>query len=71
MKLIIQIRYNKAQTLPQPTLNYKHLPGIDEIEYLVTDDGSDGTGETACQVGVQHVIRVAGSPGITPVLWRD
>ena len=67
MKLIIQIPcYNEAQTLPQTISELpKQLPGIDEIEYLVIDDGSsDGTGETARQVGVQHVVRLPGHLGL-------
>ena len=43
MKLIIQIPcYNEAETL-EVTLNDlpKHIDGIDEIEYLVIDDGSN------------------------------
>jgi glycosyltransferase involved in cell wall biosynthesis len=60
MKLIIQIPcYNEAQTLPLTISALPAaLPGIDEIEYLIIDDGShDGTPEVAEKVGVQHVIR--------------
>ena len=59
MKCIIQIPcFNEARTLPV-TLNDlpKSLPGIDELEYLVIDDGStDGTAEVARQHGVHHVV---------------
>jgi glycosyltransferase involved in cell wall biosynthesis len=60
MKLIIQIPcYNEAQTLPETIGALPvSLPGIDEIEYLVVDDGSgDGTAEVAARLGVHHVIR--------------
>ena len=50
MKLIIQIPcYNEAQTL-EIALNDlpKHIDGIDEIEYLIINDGSsDDTVEVA------------------------
>ena len=60
MKLIIQIPcYNEAQTLPQTVAALpRHLPGVDQIEVLVIDDGSqDGTPEIAGQLQVDHVIR--------------
>ena len=59
MKLIIQIPcYNEADILPVTLRDLpRTLPGIDEIEYLVIDNGStDGTSEIARQAGVQHVI---------------
>jgi len=60
MKLIIQIPcFNEARTLPETIRALpRSLPGIDEIEYLVVDDGSsDGTAEAAAELGVHHVIR--------------
>ncbi|MBO6164928.1 MAG: glycosyltransferase family 2 protein [Eubacterium sp.] len=59
MKLIIQIPcYNEAETL-EVTLNDlpKHIDGVDEIEYLIINDGSaDNTVEVARKWGVQHVV---------------
>lgn len=59
MKLIIQIPcYNEAETL-EVTLNDlpKHIDGVDEIEYLIINDGSaDNTVEVARNWGVQHVV---------------
>jgi glycosyltransferase involved in cell wall biosynthesis len=61
IKLIIQIPcYNEAATLPA-TLEAlpRQLPGIDQIEYLVIDDGSqDDTAQVAAAHGVHHVIRL-------------
>ena len=60
VKLIIQIPcYNEAETLPQTVKALpRALPGIDEIEYLVVDDGSqDETAEVARQAGVHHILR--------------
>jgi glycosyltransferase involved in cell wall biosynthesis len=61
VKLIIQIPcYNEAETLPA-TLEAlpRQLPGIDELEYLVIDDGSqDQTAQVAASHGVQHVVRL-------------
>ncbi len=67
MKLIIQIPcYNEALTLPE---TLRHLPksiaGIDQIEYLVIDDGSqDNTAEVAREHGADHVIRLKKNQGL-------
>ena len=59
-KLIIQIPcLNEATTLPGTLADLpRTLPGIDTIEYLVIDDGSqDETAAVARAHGVHHVVR--------------
>ena len=60
MKLIIQIpSYNEAEALPATVRALpRKLPGIDTIEFLVIDDGSqDATAEVARTLGVHHILR--------------
>jgi len=67
MKLIIQIPcHNEAQVLPVTVQALPHsLPGIDQVEYLVIDDGStDGTPAVARQAGVHHVVSLPGHLGL-------
>lgn len=67
MKLIIQIPcYNEAETL-EIALNDlpKQIDGIDEIEYLIIDDGcKDNTVEVARNWGVHHVVSFAKNKGL-------
>ncbi|MDD6628147.1 MAG: glycosyltransferase family 2 protein [Lachnospiraceae bacterium] len=67
MKLIIQIPcYNEAETL-EIALNDlpKLIDGIDEIEYLIINDGSkDNTVEVAKNWGVHHVVSFAQNKGL-------
>src|SRR5579875_1332832 len=67
MKLVIQVPcLNEAETLPlvfadMPT----EIPGIDEIEYLVIDDGcTDGTVEVARRLGVRHFVHHTRNMGL-------
>lgn len=67
MKLIIQIPcYNEAETL-EIALNDlpKHIDGIDEIEYLIINDGSnDNTVEVARNWGVNYVVSFKKNKGL-------
>ena len=67
MKLIIQIPcYNEAETL-EVALNDlpKHIDGIDEIEYLIINDGSkDNTVEVARNWGVHHIVSFKQNRGL-------
>jgi len=61
MKLIIQIPcYNEAETLPATLAALPTgLAGVDQVEYLVVDNGStDGTAGLARALGVHHVVRI-------------
>ena len=67
MKLIIQIPcYNEAETL-EVALNDlpKHIDGIDTIEYLIINDGSnDNTVEVARRWGVHYVVHFGQNRGL-------
>ena len=67
MKLIIQVPcYNEAETLTI-ALNAlpKHIDGIDEIEYLVIDDGSkDDTERVAREWGVNYIVKQRRNKGL-------
>lgn len=66
-KLIIQIPcYNEEHTLGVTLAALpRQLPGIDSIEWLVVDDGSqDRTVEVAKECGVEHIIRLACNQGL-------
>ena len=67
MKLIIQIPcFNEEQTLP---ITFDQLPrkieGIDEIEYLIINDGSkDKTVEVAKSLGIKHIVNFQNNRGL-------
>ena len=66
-KLIIQIPcLNEAGTLPATLADLpRNIAGIDDIEWLVVDDGStDGTAAVARAHGVAHVIRFRTHKGL-------
>ena len=67
MKLIIQIPcYNEEETL-EIALNAlpKHIDGIDQIEYLIINDGSrDRTVEVAKNWGVNYVVSFTQNRGL-------
>lgn len=67
MKLIIQIPcYNEELTLPDVLRDLpRQLPGIDQIEYLVIDDGSsDNTVEVARRLNVHHIVSLGSNQGL-------
>lgn len=67
MKLIIQIPcYNEAETL-EIALNDlpRHIAGIDLIEYLIINDGSnDNTVEVAKNWGVNYIVNFKSNKGL-------
>lgn len=67
MKLVIQIPcLNEEETLPATVADLpKEIPGVDEIEILVVDDGStDRTSEVARELGVDHILRLETNHGL-------
>ena len=59
-KLIVQIPcYNEEKTLPQTVRGIpRQIDGIDQIEILVIDDGSeDETAKVARELGVDHIVK--------------
>ncbi|MFP4027287.1 MAG: glycosyltransferase family 2 protein [Candidatus Brocadiia bacterium] len=67
MKLIIQIPcYNEEKTLPVTFADLpEKIPGIDEIETLVINDGStDSTLEVAREQGVDHILDLGINKGL-------
>lgn len=73
MKLIIQIPcYNEVESLPGTLADLpKSIPGIDQIEILIIDDGSsDGTSDIAISQGVDHMVRHKRNQGLARA-FRD
>lgn len=67
MKLIIQIPcYNEEETLPQTVADLPtSINGVDEIEYLIINDGSkDKTVSIARELGVHHIISFTRNKGL-------
>jgi glycosyltransferase involved in cell wall biosynthesis len=67
VKLIIQIPcFNEAEQLPATLGDLpRELPGIDEVEWLIIDDGStDETVAVARRHGVDHVVRLTNHKGL-------
>ncbi len=59
-KLVIQIPcFNEEATLPATLADLpREVPGFDNVEWLVIDDGSsDRTSEVARALGVDHIVR--------------
>ncbi len=67
MKLIIQIPcYNEEETIADTIVDIpRHIEGVDEVEVLVIDDGSeDRTIAIAKEAGVDHVIKNISNMGL-------
>ena len=67
MRVIIQIPcYNEKDILPLTVRDLPtSLPGVDELQLLVVDDGStDRTVEVARQLGVHHIVRHSRNLGL-------
>jgi glycosyltransferase involved in cell wall biosynthesis len=67
MKLIIQIpSFNEEEQLPSTLADLpRTVPGIDEVEWLVIDDGStDRTVQVARENGVDHIVRLTNNKGL-------
>jgi glycosyltransferase involved in cell wall biosynthesis len=67
MKLIIQIPcLNEEAQLPATVADLpRHVPGFDEVEYLIIDDGStDSTVDVARKLGVEHIVKLTNNKGL-------
>jgi glycosyltransferase involved in cell wall biosynthesis len=67
MKLIIQIPcLNEEDQLPITLADLpRQVPGFDEVEWLVVDDGStDRTVEVAREHGVDHIVKLTNNKGL-------
>jgi len=67
MRVLIQIPcYNEETTLPLTVQDLpRSLPGVDEVQWLVVDDGStDRTAEVARQLGVHHIVQHSRNMGL-------
>jgi glycosyltransferase involved in cell wall biosynthesis len=67
MKLIIQIPcLDEELTLPVTLRDLpREVPGFDEVEWLIIDDGStDRTIEVAREHGVDHIVRLTNNRGL-------
>lgn len=67
MKLIVQVPcYNEEEALPVSLPEIpRSVPGVDRVELLVVDDGSeDRTAEAARRLGADHVLRFKAHRGL-------
>ena len=73
MKLFIQIPcFNEEKTLPEVVRDLpREVPGVDEVEYMVIDDGSsDRTVEVARELGIRHIVEHGTNRGLA-TSFRD
>ena len=67
LKLIVQIPcHNEEATLPQTVADIPRIvPGIDQVEILIIDDGcTDRTVEVARSIGVDHIVQNKAKRGL-------
>jgi glycosyltransferase involved in cell wall biosynthesis len=67
MKLIIQMPcLNEEDQLPISVGALpREVPGFDDVEWLIIDDGStDGTVEVARRLGVDHIVKLTNNKGL-------
>src|SRR5579862_494910 len=67
MKVIVQVPcFNEAEQLPATLRDLPHeIPGVDELEWLIIDDGStDDTVAVARRLGVDHIVRFTAHKGL-------
>jgi glycosyltransferase involved in cell wall biosynthesis len=67
MKLIIQIPcLNEEDQLPATIADLpRQVPGFDQVEWLIIDDGStDGTVDVARACGVDHIVKLTNNKGL-------
>jgi glycosyltransferase involved in cell wall biosynthesis len=67
MKLIIQIPcFNEEEQLPATLADLpREVPGFDEVEWLIIDDGStDRTVDVAIAGGVDHIVKFTNNKGL-------
>lgn len=72
-KVIIQIPcFDEEETLPVTLSELpRSLPGVDEVEWLVIDDGSrDRTVEVAREHGVDHIVSLPRNQGLARAFVR-
>lgn len=73
MKLIIQIPcFNEERTLADTYADLpKAIPGFDDVEVLVIDDGStDNTVQVASSLGVDHILQLDTNRGLATAFSR-
>lgn len=67
VKLIIQVPcLNEEDQLPVSLAELpREVPGVDEVEWMIVDDGStDRTTEVAAELGVDHIVRLPQNRGL-------
>jgi len=67
VKVIIQIPCKDEElTLPSTFHDLpKHIPGVDQLEYMIINDGSsDRTSDIARELGFHHIVELKANRGL-------